>query len=123
MGLWDDLKDGAKKGIDFLGETAEDLYDKGKHTVKVEKCRYELKKAQQKLGELTYSYHRGTVQNDGLINECLEEIDALIEKLITLRGGGEADCFCPKCGAGCKNYNNYCARCGASLKDEEPDGE
>lgn len=119
MGLWDDLKDGAKKGIDFLGETAEDLYDKGKLTVNIEKCRFDLRKAQQKLGELTYNYHRGEVQNDALVNECLEEIDALLAQLVALRGDEKVEAYCPKCGAACKTYNKFCARCGAKLKGDE----
>ena len=36
-----------------------------------------------------------------------------------LRGDEKVDAYCPKCGAACKTYNKFCARCGAKLKGDE----
>lgn len=119
MGLWDDVVSTTKKGVDIVGETAGDLLDKGKSVANVEKCKYNLKKAQQKLGEITYSAKRTGVENEQVINQCLAEIDTLLDQLRKLRGTEAADSFCPKCGSACKGYSNYCANCGSPLQKQE----
>ena len=122
MSFWDEVKYNAKKGADMAADAAGDLYEKGKIRGDIEKTRDELRKQQQKLGELYYAFARSNMNNQEELEECLNKVDELLGVLRQQNAQKyttDGKVRCRVCGAYNDAGNEYCAFCGNCMSEEE----
>ena len=81
MGFWDDFADTTKQVFDYTGNKADELVQKGKLKYRIEKLSYQLRQQQRKLGALVYGLKKAGKENAPLLEECMGQIDALVDQL------------------------------------------
>ena len=128
MGFWDDFADTTKQVFDYTGNKADKLVQKGKLKYRIEKLSYQLRQQQRKLGALVYGLKKAGKENAPLLDECMGQIDALVDQLREARSqydsvGGSKKIYCPRCGFENADYALYCVSCGQKLQEDEGEKE
>lgn len=122
MGVFEEVVINAKTAAATVGKKAERLVDISKLRLNSAELENEITKKYEALGRFVYDSIKADTSVKGLLEEHVEEIDALYqkldevnEKINTLRKKAP----CPVCG--CQNEENalFCSHCGVKLKYNE----
>ena len=119
MGVFEDVVINAKSAAETVGKKAERLVDISKLRLNAAELNSEISKKYEELGRLVYDSVKAEASADGLVEEYIQGIDVLYQKLDdvndkinTLRNKAE----CPICGAQNPQGSIFCSHCGEKLK-------
>ncbi len=127
MNLFDNLLESSAKVADKVAKVTGEYIDKGKDKINEISLENELGKAQKQLGALVYALRKSGETNEELINQYIEDIAKIEEKLEEKRKEDEekidaepVNCdvvkFCPVCGAEIGCDDAFCRACGSAVK-------
>lgn len=122
MGVFEEVVINAKTAAATVGKKAERLVDISKLRLNSAEIESEITKKYEALGRFVYDSIKADTSVKGLLEEHVEEIDALYQKLDEVNekiNMLRKKVPCPVCG--CQNDENalFCSHCGVKLKYNE----
>jgi len=119
MSFFDDAVSGAKDLGSTVSRKTGQLVDTAKLKVSAADITGEIKKSYKALGKAVYEAKKSGADIDGIVDECVKNIDTLNERLDEVRRRIAAlknKVLCPSCGAAVETKAIYCSRCGARME-------
>lgn len=123
-----EILDTVQKTAVRVGDTASDVaYGVGKKTgqmlsaaklnIRAAERKAEVNTCMREVGEMLYATHTGNPTDSQLIQQKLEEIDALKAEIAELeaQSGKQQPSTCPTCGAAVFAGDTFCRECGGKL--------
>lgn len=125
MGVLEDVVINAKSAATTVGKRAERLVDISRLRVNAAELNGEIAKKYEALGRLVYDSVKADASADGLVDEYVEAIDALCQKLDEVNDKINVlrnKTACPVCGEQNAEGALFCSHCGVKLKyNEQPE--
>ena len=123
MGVFEEVVINAKTAAATVGKKAERLVDISKLRLNAAELESEITKKYEAFGRFVYDSVKSDTSVKGLLEEHVEEIDALYQKLDEVNekiNSLRKKAPCPVCG--CQNDENalFCSHCGVKLKYSDP---
>lgn len=126
MGVFEEVVINAKSAAATVGKKAERLVDISKLRVNATELNGEISKKYEALGRLVYDSVKANASPEGLVEEYVESIDALYQKLDDVNdkiNSLRKKSACPVCGTQNAEDALFCSHCGVKLKYNETSAE
>lgn len=85
MTLWEEFKTDVRNAADFTVKKTEELTDSAKKKLALYDCESELRRAYEKLGRIYYMNSIGDEDKSSKLDEAVNNIKALEDKLADLK--------------------------------------
>lgn len=123
MGILDSIISQARDVATDVGKRAGDVVEVSKLKLQEISLGSDIDKVYEKLGLMVYEMVKAGTANQGLVDECVEEIDSLKSELDVIRG--KLDELhnvhrCDSCGNAVDIKAQFCPNCGALLHKPDP---
>lgn len=119
MGVLEDVVINAKSAAATVGKKAEYLVDISKLRLNAAEIQGEISKKYEELGRFVYDSVKADTSVKGLLEEHVEGIDALYQKLDDVNekiNSLRKKSPCPVCGTQNAEESMFCSHCGVKLK-------
>ncbi len=118
MSFFEDAIIGVKDLGTAVGKKTGKMVDTAKLRMSAAEISSEIKKRYELLGKAVYEARKSDTSIDGIVDECVVSIDALMDRLDEVNdriAGLSNKISCPSCGATLDQKSLYCSRCGARI--------
>jgi len=122
MSFFEDAIIGAKDFGSAVSRKTGKLVDSAKLRVSAADINNDIKKRYELLGKAVYEARKSGTSIDGIIDECVVSIDALMDRLDEVNdriAGLQNKAHCTSCGAAMDQKSLYCSRCGARIEPKK----
>lgn len=124
MDTFDEFLDKARNLVDIAGKKTGEAMEFAKLKLSRAQVNGEIQKTYEKLGAFVYKFKKQGDENNELVDNCIAEIDGLIEELDSIErklNEIKSAVKCESCGAINDMDSAFCAKCGAKIEVPEPE--
>lgn len=118
MTFFEDVSAGAKNAAEKVGETANKVIDITKYRFNANELSGDIKKRFEAIGKIVYESRKEGSDVTAIINENIDAIDILFEKLDDINSKIaklKNKAVCDSCGAMNEKESKFCSSCGEKL--------
>lgn len=119
MNIFDQFVDKSKEVLSSAANKTEEVVTREKLKLQINQATKYLQEQQAKLGALVYGFYLAKEEDEGLLQEYIDDVESALDKSDELKKQLELmqqQKYCGCCGEQNKGTAEFCYKCGAQLQ-------